>query len=97
RQSDRYELTLDLIATALGRLALAGAGAPVPALTDAEADMARRLAPGPAEARLWADLAARLAERTAHARAVNLDPAQVILDTLLQIDATAAEARTRAA
>ena len=59
--------------------------------------MAARLAATPAQARLWADLVPRLAERTAHARAVNLDPAQVILDTLLLIDATAAEARARAA
>jgi DNA polymerase-3 subunit delta' len=97
RQSARYELTLELVGAALGRLALAGAGAPVPALTAAEADTAARLAGTPAQARLWAELVPRLAERTAHARAVNLDPAQVILDTLLLIDATAAEARARAA
>ena len=59
--------------------------------------MARRLAGTPAQARLWAELVPRLTERTTHARAVNLDPAQVILDTLLMIDAAAAEARARAA
>jgi DNA polymerase-3 subunit delta' len=97
RQSQRYDLTLELILAALGRLARAGAGAPVPALTEAEAATAARLAANPAQARLWAELVPRLAARTAHARAVNLDPAQVILDTLLLIDATAAEARARAA
>ena len=35
---------------------------------------------------------AELGARTAHARAVHLDPAQVILDTCLTIDAAAAEA-----
>ena len=97
RQSARYDLTLELTIAALARLALAGAGAPVPALTEPEAAMARRLAGTPAQARLWAELVPRLAERTTHARAVNLDPAQVILDTLLMIDAAAAEARARAA
>ena len=51
----------------------------------------------PAQGKLWATLAPRLVARTAHARAVNLDPAQVILDTFLQIDAAAAEARAHAA
>ena len=37
RQSARYELTLELLGTALGRLALAGAGGAVAALTEAEA------------------------------------------------------------
>ena len=97
RQSTRYDLTLDLIGAALGRLALAGAGAPVPALTEAEAAMAQRLAATPAAARIWAGLVPRLAARTTHARAVNLDPAQVILDSLFMIDAAAAEARARAA
>jgi len=95
RQSARYELTLDLILAALGRLAATGAGAPVAALTPAETAMAARLAATPAGPRLWAELVPRLVERTTHARAVNLDPAQVILDTLLLIDATAAEARDR--
>ena len=55
------------------------------------------LAATPAQGRLWAELVPRLVERTGHARAVNLDPAQVILDTFRQIDAAAAEARARAA
>ena len=54
-------------------------------------------APRPRKGRLWATLAPALAERSTHARAVNLDPAQVILDTFLQIDAAAAEARAHAA
>ena len=56
-----------------------------------------RLAAGPRQGRLWAETAARLGERTEHARGVHLDPAQVILDTLLQIDAAAAQALLLAA
>lgn len=93
----RYELTTELIGIALGRLALHGAGAAVQAISPAEAALWDRLGATQGQARLWADLAPRLAARTAHARAVNLDPAQVILDTLLQIDAAAAEARALAA
>jgi DNA polymerase III subunit delta' len=93
----RYELTAELIGTALGRLALHGAGAPVTPVSPAEAALLGRLGASPAHARIWARLAPELAARTAHARAVNLDPGQVILDTLLQIDAAAAEARALAA
>ena len=56
-----------------------------------------RVAATPGQGRLWASLVPELVGRAAHARAVNLDPAQVILDTLLQIDAAAAEARAHAA
>lgn len=93
----RYELTLELIGIALGRLALHGAGAPVEPVSPAEAEMLARLSPTPGHAAIWARLAPEIAARTAHARAVNLDPAQVILDTLLHIDAAAAEARALAA
>lgn len=93
----RYDLTLELIGTALGRLSLHGAGAPVEPVSQAEADMLARLGASPAHARVWARLAPEIAARTTHARAVNLDPGQVILDTLLQIDAAAAEARALAA
>lgn len=93
----RYALTVDLVRLAVTRLALAGAGAPVTAASDAEARLHARLGANPAQARLWAGLVPEIAARTAHARAVNLDPAQVILDTFLQIDAAAAAARLRAA
>ena len=94
----RYALTLDLVRLALGRLALAAAGgdvAPVsptprPRSSTASAPPRRRAGSGPS-------LVPELTGRAAHARAVNLDPAQVILDTLLQIDAAAAEARAHAA
>lgn len=93
----RYELTLDLVRLALSRLALSGAGAPVTPASPAEATLLGRLGARPAQGRLWAALVPELVARTTHARAVNLDPAQVILDTFLQIDAAAAEARALAA
>jgi DNA polymerase-3 subunit delta' len=93
----RYALLLDLVRLALSRLALSGAGVPVVPVSDAEARLHARLGASPAQGRLWATLVPEIAARTAHARAVNLDPAQVILDTFLQIDAAAAEARAHAA
>ncbi len=93
----RYALTLELVRLALTRLALAGATGGVAPVSEAEAALHARLASLPVQGRLWATLVPELTGRAAHARAVNLDPAQVILDTLLQIDAAAAEARALAA
>ena len=93
----RYEMILELTGIALARLALAASGADLTPVSEAEAAAIAALARTPAQSRLWAELVPRLAERTRHARAVNLDPAQVILDTFLQIDAAAAEARAHAA
>jgi DNA polymerase-3 subunit delta' len=93
----RYALMLELVRLALGRLALAGAGAAVDPVSEAEAALHARLGATPGQGRLWAELLPDLVARTTHARAVNLDPAQVILDTFLQIDAAAAEARAHAA
>ncbi|MFO1106402.1 MAG: DNA polymerase III subunit delta' [Amaricoccus sp.] len=88
----RYDLLLDLLGLALSRIALAGAARPPEPVSAAEARLWDRLGRDPAQARLWASRVAELGARTAHARAVHLDPAQVILDTCLTIDAAAAEA-----
>lgn len=93
----RYDAVLRLALTAVARLAQHATGRPLPPLTDAEAQAQGRLASAPHQARLWADLASTLAARSDHARAVHLDPAQVILDTFLRIDAAATEARASAA
>jgi DNA polymerase III subunit delta' len=93
----RYGLTLELAQLALGRLARAASGAASAPFSAAEAELFARIGATPAQGRLWASLLPRLTDRAAHARAVNLDPAQVILDTFLQIDAAAAEARAHAA
>ena len=89
----RYDMVVRLILLAIARLARAGAGSPAPAeASKGEAAIAARLSPGPAQARVWADLEQALAARFAHARAVNLDPAHMILDSFVQIDAAARRA-----
>lgn len=94
---DRFDLTLDLVRLTLGRLALSGAGGGLAPISDGEAEMMARLAATPAQARVWAETTIALDARATHARAVNLDPAQVILDTFLHIDAAAAKALSAAA
>ncbi len=86
----RYDLCLRLISILLHRLAMIGTtGLLQPEAIEGEASILARLSPGPDSARAWADLADQLQGRSAHARAVNLDPASVILDMLLKIDQTA--------
>ncbi len=87
----RYDMTVRLLMLALSRLALNGAKGSNHAI-DGEAELAARLSNNPYQAREWATLVQELTGRIAHARAVNLDPAQVILDTFLSIDATAGRA-----
>ncbi len=87
--ADRYDMVVRLTLLALSRMALAGALGSEP--IGAESDLTR-FAANPYQAQLWAELVAELTARIAHARAVNLDPGQVILDTFLAIDATAGKA-----
>ena len=89
-----YGLTLKLAALALNRMAKSGAtGEARPNAAPNESEIFARLAPNPDAGRKWAELSQVLSSKTAHARAVNLDPASVILDMFLQIEATAARAR----
>jgi DNA polymerase-3 subunit delta' len=88
---DRFDLVLGLIDTALFRVARAGAtGAASDAIAPGEEAMLARLAPDPRAARTWAELASTLTARARQGRAVNLDPAALIFDTLLDLDRTAA-------
>ncbi|MEM8786952.1 MAG: DNA polymerase III subunit delta' [Pseudomonadota bacterium] len=87
-----YEIITRLTGLALADLARAGAGH-APDASQADADRAARLCPGPAAARGWAATQQALTERIGHARAVNLDPEQVILDMFLSIETTAAQWR----
>lgn len=84
-----YDNTVRLLLLALSRLARAGAGAHFGIVNAAEGVMLSRLSPNAHAAREWANLTQVLDARLSHARAVNLDPAQMILDTFLQIDALA--------
>ncbi|MEO1313187.1 MAG: DNA polymerase III subunit delta' [Pseudomonadota bacterium] len=87
--AETYTMILELTLLMLARLARAGAGAAV-SLTPAEIAMRDRLCPSVAAARRWAEVQQELTERVLHARAVNLDPEQVILDMFLTIEKTAA-------
>lgn len=83
-----FEMILRLTALALGRLARAGAAGPAELLPE-EQDIAARLCPDVPAARAWSETLQQVQARAAHARAVNLDPGQVILDMFLQIEQTA--------
>ncbi|MEL6236729.1 MAG: DNA polymerase III subunit delta' [Pseudomonadota bacterium] len=99
----RRETAERLVALALGRLAraaatgrLPGTAAPGEAAAGAtgeaapgEAALAARFQAQPAGARMLAEAAQRSPARLAQARAVNLDPAQAMLDTLLELEQTA--------
>ncbi len=88
---ERFDLLLALLLTLMHRAALTGAGRP-PAAEAApdEAAVLARLAPDPATGRAWAALAARSAARARHGRSVNLDPALLLLDILLESETIAA-------
>jgi len=89
---DRLDLLITLLDTALARLARTGAtGAPPsPAATPDEATAFARLAPDARAARAWAECAQEIGARARHARAVNLDPAALVLDTVFRLQQTAA-------
>ncbi|WP_111431810.1 DNA polymerase III subunit delta' [Rhodobacteraceae bacterium DSL-40] len=95
--AERFRLTLRLLELVLARLGRAGAGATPEPVSEAEAGLLAHLGRSQDQARIWAGRASEIRARAETARAVNLDPAQVILDTLLQIDAAAAEANRLAA
>ena len=54
-----------------------------------EAQLLLRLSPNPTAARAWADLAQTLSSRARRGKAVNLDPAALLMDMLLKVDETA--------
>jgi DNA polymerase III subunit delta' len=87
---DRFGLTLDLIDLFLARTARAGLlGAPATQGAAGEALLLARLAPDARAAQAWAQLQQDLSERSRHGRAVNLDPAALILDMIFKIEETA--------
>lgn len=89
----RLDATLRLVELLLARLARAGAGQlPSPEAAPGEAALAARLSSHPAQARLWAEAAQEIPARAARARAVNLDPDRIILDTFSALDACARRA-----
>ncbi|MEM9549874.1 MAG: DNA polymerase III subunit delta' [Pseudomonadota bacterium] len=89
---DRFDMLLTLTDLALARLARTGATghAPMPEAAPGEAQTLARLAPSPDKGRAWAELAAMVGARTRHGKAVNLDPAALVLDTVFKMQETAA-------
>ncbi len=83
----KLDLLIGLIELFLARVAKTGATGrpPMPEAAQGEADLLGRLAPDVRKAREWADLADTLGARLRHGRAVNLDPAALILDTVFRI------------
>ena len=92
--TDKFSLLLDLFDLALARLARTGAQGfpPQPPAAEGEAEIMTRLSPTPQSARLWADLSANVTNRMRHGKAVNLDPASLVLDTVLKLQETASRA-----
>lgn len=83
----RFDLTLRLMELALGRLARAAAtGQPLPEAAPGEAALAGRLG---LPAGVWARLAAEAPARARAGRAVNLDPAALVVDMALTIEKAA--------
>ncbi|MCW3783526.1 DNA polymerase III subunit delta' [Defluviimonas salinarum] len=89
---ERLALFLALMELFLSRLARAGVlGATGDEAAPGEAQLFARLSPDARAARAWAELHQSLGARARHARAVNLDPAALVLDMVLKIDETARE------
>lgn len=86
----QFDLIVTLIDLFLARLARAGTLRQLPPeAAKGEAALIERLAPSAAHARVWADLAQTLGNRARRGRAVNLDPAALLMDMVLKIDETA--------
>ena len=87
---ETFGMILRMTELALTRAAKIGAGGAVTEAMEGEIALLSRLAPHQRAAQIWADLVAELSARTTHATAVNIDPASVILDMFLKIEAAAA-------
>jgi len=83
---DPFDLTITLLDRFLTRTARAGLmGAPVPQAATGEGALLARLSPDDRAARDWAGAQARLSARARAGRAVNLDPAALVMDMLTEL------------
>ena len=89
---DKLDLLFTLTDVALARLARTGATGQPPGIEAAagEASTFTRLAPDPLKGRKWAELAQEIGTRARQGRAVNLDPAALVLDMVFNMQSTAA-------
>ncbi|MDB6177061.1 DNA polymerase III subunit delta' [Paracoccus sp. Z330] len=83
---DPFDLVITLLDRFLTRTARAGLmGAPLPQAAKGEGNLLSRLSPHDHAARDWADAQARLSARARAGRAVNLDPAALVMDMLTEL------------
>ncbi len=93
----QFDLIIALIDLFLARTARAAAlGGLAPDAAGGEGALIGRLAANPAHARPWAELAQALGNKARRGRAVNLDPAALVMDMLLAIE-SGAQSMPRAA
>lgn len=91
-----FDLILTLLDLFLARLARTGvAGPPELEALPGEGALLGRLSPDLAAARLWARVQETAGARARQGRAVNLDPATLLLDMVLTLDETAAAVAAR--
>ena len=84
---DLLFVLLDLLMSRLARTGATGAPPEIEA-APREAETLMRLAPTPAMGRAWAETAQETSARARHGLAVNLDPAALVLDTLIKMSQT---------
>ncbi|MFC0200129.1 DNA polymerase III subunit delta' [Paracoccus rhizosphaerae] len=83
---DPFDLTITILDRFLTRMARAGLmGAPLPQAARGEGALMARLSPDDHAARIWAEAQARLSARARTGRAVNLDPAALVMDMVLEL------------
>lgn len=88
----RFDLLVTLLDLFLARLARAGVMRQLPPdAAKGEGQLITRWVPDEEAARLWAELAQSLSLRARRGKAVNLDPAALLLDSFLKIEETAAK------
>lgn len=87
---EQFDLILTLLDLFLTRLARAAATRELPPeAAKGEAEALTRLAQHPQSARLWAEAAQSLSARARKGKAVNLDPAALLMDMVLKLEETA--------
>ncbi|MBV1867319.1 MAG: DNA polymerase III subunit delta' [Marinosulfonomonas sp.] len=91
-KEQQVDLLVGLINQFIARTARTGvSGPPLVEAAPGETEVMQRLAPNPDAARKWAELQQVISARAAHGRAVNLDPAALILDMVFKINELAAK------
>ena len=98
QNAERYATTLSLIQMMVARMARTAATYEAqPEAAPGEHALLQAAASSPLQAAAWAECLSTISSTTRHAVAVNLDPAQCVIDTLLEVDTTLGRVRALAA